>query len=74
MDSTFYDHVRLKELRRNLRLTQNQVAVRLGVQRQTIYRAEQGHSISFNLLARLADLYRTPLGKILRPKARASAA
>jgi transcriptional regulator with XRE-family HTH domain len=74
MDSAFYDHIRLKELRRSLRLTQLQVAIRLGVQRQTIYRAEQGHSISFNLLARLAELYATPLSKILRPNAKARAA
>ena len=66
MDSSFYHHDKLRELRKSQRLTQTEVGTLLGVKRQTIYRAEKGLPISFNLLASLARLYRVKLMTLLR--------
>jgi transcriptional regulator with XRE-family HTH domain len=57
MNRSHYDHERLRDLRLRRHLTQEQVARALDVQRQTIYRAEKGYRISFNVLLQLAKFY-----------------
>jgi len=66
MDSSFYDNVRLKELRQIHGLTQQEVADRIGIRRQTVWRAESGLSISFNLLNALARVYGIKPLKLMR--------
>jgi transcriptional regulator with XRE-family HTH domain len=66
MDSSYYDNNRLKELRRIHGLTQQEVADILGIRRQTIWRAERGLSISFNLLNALARVYGIKTLKLMR--------
>lgn len=66
MDSSFYDNAKLKELRQIHGLTQQEVADRIGIRRQTIWRAERGLSISFNLLNALAGVYGIKTLKLMR--------
>ncbi len=66
MDSSFYDNDKLKELRQIHGLTQQEVADRIGIRRQTIWRAERGLSISFDLLNALASVYGIKTLKLMR--------
>ena len=68
MNAQHYDCDRLKELREFRRLTQAEVADRLGVNRQTVYRAEAGVSASYELLCDLCALYQEDVLTLLRPK------
>lgn len=73
MNSTHYDPEKLKKLRaeKSIRdgvdLTQERVANALKVQRQTIYRAENGLDISYERLCQLANYYGVPVITLLRP-------
>jgi len=66
MDSSFYDNDKLKELRQIHGLTQQEVADRIGIRRQTVWRAERGLSISFNLLNAFARVYGIKTLKLMR--------
>jgi transcriptional regulator with XRE-family HTH domain len=68
MNAQHYDCDRLKELREAHRLTQLEVAERLGIDRQTVYRAEAGKSASYELLCGLCALYQEDLLTLLRPQ------
>ena len=66
MDSSFYDNAKLKELRQIYGMTQQEVADRLGIRRQTVWRAERGLSISFDLLDAFARLYGIKTLRLMR--------
>lgn len=82
MNANHYDPEKLKKLRaeKSLRdgseITQQIVADALGVQRQTIYRAENGLDISYERICDLADYYGVEVTSLLhsKPKAQALAA
>jgi transcriptional regulator with XRE-family HTH domain len=57
MNFRHYDPGKLKELREIKGLTQEQVAKHLGINRQTVFRAETGQSASYELLCDLCQLY-----------------
>lgn len=73
MNSTHYDPEKLKRLRAEksfrdgVDLTQQMVADALKVQRQTIYRAENGLDISYERLCQLANYYGVSVITLLRP-------
>ena len=67
MDSTFYDHNKLEEARTLLGKSQQEIADAIGVDRQTIYRAEAGKNASYRLLAKLCAYYRIPMTNIVHP-------
>jgi transcriptional regulator with XRE-family HTH domain len=73
MDSSFYDNKKLRELRSIHGMTQQEVANRLGIRRQTVIRAEQGLSISFDLLTALANLYGIKVLRLMRESKSAAA-
>jgi transcriptional regulator with XRE-family HTH domain len=68
MNAQHYDCLRLKEIREARRLTQAEVAERLGINRQTVYRAESGASASYELLCELCALYQEDVLALLRPQ------
>lgn len=82
MNATHYDPEKLKKLRveKSARdgkdITQQIVADALEVQRQSIYRAENGLDISYEMLCSLADFYEADVISLLRsrPYAQAKAA
>lgn len=65
MDSKHYNAKQLVKLRQDLRLSQQQVANAVSVDRQTIYRVEAGRSTSYELLAQLCAYYKIPMHEIL---------
>ena len=67
MNATHYDPDKLVQARELRGETQQQIADALNVDRQTIYRAEQGKSISYELLAKLCGYYSIPMVNILKP-------
>jgi transcriptional regulator with XRE-family HTH domain len=68
MNAQHYDCDRLKEIREERGLTQLEVAERLGIDRQTVYRAEAGKSASYELLWDLCSLYQEDILTLLRPQ------
>ncbi len=74
MNATHYDPEKLKRLRveKSLRdgkdITQQIVADALEVQRQTIYRAENGLDISYEMLCSLGRYYGVDVLTLLRPQ------
>lgn len=68
MNSRHYDPEKLKKLREDKDLTQEQVAVTLNVHRQTIFRAEAGQNASYELLCALCDLYDQEVVSLLYPR------
>lgn len=68
MNARHFDPKKLKELRRNHRLTQEAVAERIGVHRQTVYRAEKGLDIPYELLCDLSGVYDVEVVSLLYPK------
>lgn len=67
MDKRHFDPDRLKRLRQSRGETQEQVAIALNVNRQTIYRAEAGNGIPYELLCDLAAHYGVPVVSFLHP-------
>jgi DNA-binding XRE family transcriptional regulator len=73
MNTNHYDPEKLKRLRaeKSLRdgveITQQMVADALNVQRQTIYRAENGLDISYERLCQLAGYYGVSVITLLHP-------
>lgn len=61
MDSRHYHYQKLTEARELQGKTQQDVADELNVDRQTVYRAEAGKAASYELLVKLAALYRLPM-------------
>lgn len=68
MNSQHYNPEKLKQLRESKALTQKQVADQLGIDRQTIYRAESGQSASYELLCSLAEMYEVEVTSLLYPR------
>lgn len=68
MDAQHYDSNKLKGLREERRLTQLEVAARLDLNRQTVYRAEAGLSASYELLCDLCNLYAVDVLTLLKPQ------
>lgn len=73
MNATHYNPDMLKQLRTeksradNTEITQQIVADALNVQRQTIYRAENGIDVSYELLCDLASYYGVEVISLLYP-------
>jgi transcriptional regulator with XRE-family HTH domain len=67
MDATHYDPSRLVQARELRGESQQQIADALKVDRMTIYRAEQGKSISYELLAKMCAYYSMPVTSIIYP-------
>lgn len=65
MDSRHYHFDKLGEARELLGKTQQDIADALKVDRQTIFRAEAGRSVSYDLLTRLCGYYRIPMTSII---------
>jgi transcriptional regulator with XRE-family HTH domain len=68
MDSRHYNPNKLKQLRERIGLTQAQVAKMLNVNRQSVYRAESGRIVSYDLLCALCAFYKTEVTELLRPR------
>ena len=66
MTSQDYDHQKLARLREDKGLTVSAVAEKLEISRQTVYFAERGGVISFDLLKRFARLYGVPIVSLLQ--------
>ena len=71
MNARHFNHEKLKALRLKKGETQEQVAKALGVHRQTVYRAESGQDIPYELLCDLATHYEVEVVTLLyrEPKA-----
>ncbi len=67
MDARHYNHTKLIEARELLGKTQQDIADLLNVDRQTIYRAEAGKAVSYELLAALCGYYRLPMTSVVVP-------
>ncbi len=67
MDSKHYFPHKLTEARKLQGKTVRDVADQLQVERQTIYRAEAGQSVSYELLAALCSIYGIPMNTIVAP-------
>lgn len=67
MDQTHYDHRKLEEARNLLGKSQQEIAEEIGVDRQTIYRAEAGKNASYDLLVKLCRFYRIPMTNLVHP-------
>jgi len=65
MDSRHYYHSKLAEARELRGKSQQEIADELKVDRQTIYRAEAGKSVSYELLAALCGLYEIPMTNVI---------
>lgn len=65
MDATHYHPEKLKEAREKLGKSMQQIAEKIAVDRQTIYRAEAGKNASYELLAALCKLYKIPMSAIV---------
>ncbi len=65
MDKNDYDNTKLERLREDKGLSVAAVAEKLGISRQTVYFAERGGDISFELLSRFAKLYGVPVVSLL---------
>lgn len=74
MNSTHYDPSKLKALRERKQMSQPDVAEVLNVHPQTVYRAEAGINISYELLCDLADFYQINVIDLLHPRPIAIAA
>jgi transcriptional regulator with XRE-family HTH domain len=68
MNGQDYYAEKLKSLRESKTLTQEEVAEKLNVNRQTILRAESGTIASYDLLCRMADLYEVDILDLLRSR------
>jgi transcriptional regulator with XRE-family HTH domain len=66
MNSTHYDPIKLKDAREK-KFTQKQLAEKLGVTEMTIYRAETGQNVSFELLSDICSEVGLDVKKILLP-------
>jgi len=67
MNATHYDHAALERLRESKNLSRAEVANEIGVKRMTVYRAENGAFVSYDLLCALARLYGVPVTSFLYP-------
>lgn len=67
MNLNHYDPKKLKDARKLIGMSLQEVATIIGVDRQTIYRAEAGQSVSYELLASLCGFYRIPMTGIVYP-------
>ena len=56
----------IKNLRKNKGLTQEEMAIRLNVVRQTVSKWEKGHSVpDAEMLVKLADIFEVPVSQLL---------
>jgi transcriptional regulator with XRE-family HTH domain len=67
MDARHYDPKVLVKARQDARKTQQDVAEDLKVDRQTIYRAEAGTNVSYELLAGMCKVYGLPMTDVILP-------
>jgi transcriptional regulator with XRE-family HTH domain len=67
MDSRHYLPAKLAKARELEGKTQQEIAAALNVDRQTIYRAEAGKSVSYELLAEMCRIYGIPMTSIIIP-------
>lgn len=67
MDSRHYNPQKLIDARVLQGKSQQQIAEEVKVDRQTIYRAEAGTSISFELLSKLCAHYQMPVTLVIFP-------
>lgn len=74
MNATHYDPNKLKALREQKEMSQQDVASALSVHRQTVYRAEAGIDVSYELLCALANFYDADVIALLYPRPLAIAA
>lgn len=72
MDARHYNPDALKALRRVRGESQEELATKLNVNRQTIYRVETGQSASYELLCEIANHYGVNVVSVLYPKPLAS--
>jgi len=68
MNARHYNHEKLRKLRESLGLTQRQVAAALRVHYETVYRAEAGAQVSFDLLCDLCELYEVSPLAVIHPR------
>lgn len=74
MTSNHYDPEKLRQCRRDLSarlgrdVSQDEIARALDVHRQTIYRAENGEDVRYELLCDLAEHYDVPVTAWLYPR------
>jgi len=67
MDARHYYHNKLAEARTLRGKTQQEIANEMQVDRQTIYRAEKGETVSYELLAKLCNYYSIPMTVVVIP-------
>lgn len=67
MDAKHYYCQKLVDARMLRGKTQQEIAEALNVDRQTIYRAERGQAVSYELLAELCGHYEIPMTNIIVP-------
>ena len=59
----------LKTLRKNKGITQEELAVRLNVVRQTVSKLEKGQSVpDAEMLVKLAEIFEVPVSRLLGPR------
>lgn len=68
MDARHYNPDALKALRRVRGESQEQLATKLNVKRQTIYRVEAGESASYEILCKIASHYGVNVVSVLYPQ------
>lgn len=68
MNARHYDPEKLKRIREEKSFTQEFVAKRLDVNRQTIYRAEKGLDVSYELLCDISEVYEIEVTSLLYPR------
>jgi len=74
MTKDHYYNTKLKDARTARKLSMQNVADELGVDRQTVFRAEAGKSAGYELLVQMCGLYEIPMNEIVVPKPEAAAA
>ena len=67
MDKTYYDHEKLENARKLRGKSQQEIAEEIGVDRQTIHRAETGKNASYELLVKLCRYYEIPMTNLVIP-------
>lgn len=68
MNARHYNSEKLKRVREERSLTQELVAKKLDVNRQTIYRAEKGLASSYELLCDMSAVYDIDVTSLLYPR------
>lgn len=74
MTKDHYYNAKLKAAREAQGLSMQSIAAKLDVDRQTIYRAEAGISVGYELLVEMCDLYQIKMDEIVIPNPKAATA